>query len=42
MQERLDDVAEDFADCEVVMEIVEFMRADSSRAVCQPKVGRAA
>ena len=42
MQERLDDVAELFADSEVVMEIVDFMRADSSRAVCQPKIDRAA
>ena len=42
MQERLDDVAELFADSEVVMDIVEFMRADSTRAVCQPEVDRAA
>ena len=42
MQERLDDVAEMFADNEVVMDIVTFMRADSSRSVCQPKLDRAA
>ena len=42
MQERLDDVAELFADTEVVMEIVDFIRAASSRAVCQPKIDRAA
>ncbi len=42
MQERIDDVAALFADSEVVMDIVEFMRADTSRALCQPKVERAA
>jgi UDP-N-acetylglucosamine acyltransferase len=42
MQERLDDVAEMFADSEMVMDIVDFMRTDSSRAVCQPKLDRAA
>jgi UDP-N-acetylglucosamine acyltransferase len=42
MLERLDDVAEMFADNEVVMDIVTFMRADSSRSVCQPKLDRAA
>ena len=42
MQERLDDVAEMFADNVVVMDIVTFMRADSSRSVCQPKLDRAA
>lgn len=42
MQERIVDVAELFADTEVVMDIVEFMRADSSRSLCQPKIERAA
>ena len=42
MQERLDDVAELFSGNELVMDIVEFVRADSSRAICQPKLERAA
>ena len=42
LQERIDDVAELFADNAVVMDIVVFMRADTSRAVCQPKTDRAA
>ena len=42
MQERLDDVAEVFADNSLVMEIVEFIRVGSSRAICQPKLDRAA
>ncbi len=42
MQERLDDVAESFADNGLVMEIVDFMRVGSSRAICQPKLDRAA
>jgi UDP-N-acetylglucosamine acyltransferase len=40
-QERMDDVAELFADSRVVMDIIAFMRTDSSRAVCQPKSGSA-
>ena len=42
MTERLDDVAELFRDNEPVMEIVDFIRADSSRAVCQPGLEDAA
>lgn len=42
MQERLDDVTAMFADCKVVMDIIEFIRADSTRSVCQPKLDRAA
>ena len=42
MQERLEDVAEMFDDNPLVMEIVAFIRTDSSRALCQPKNGRAA
>jgi len=42
MQERLVDVAAMFADHEQVMEIVAFIHADSSRALCQPKLDRAA
>ena len=37
MAERLADVAEQFADNRVVMDIVEFIQAESSRPVCQPK-----
>ncbi len=37
MQERLADVSELFNDSAVVMEIVDFINADSTRAVCQPK-----
>ena len=36
MAERLEDVAKLFIDNELVMEIVRFIRADSSRAICQP------
>ncbi|VBB69436.1 Acyl-[acyl-carrier-protein]--UDP-N-acetylglucosamine O-acyltransferase [invertebrate metagenome] len=39
MQERLIDVANLFKDNKAVMEIVEFIRADSSRAICQPRTG---
>ena len=42
MQERIDDVAESFGQNSLVMEIVEFMRGDSSRSICQPKLDRAA
>ncbi len=42
MSERLADVAEDFRDNEPVMEIVEFIQADSSRAICQPILDDAA
>lgn len=34
--ERLEDVANLFKDVACVMEIVDFVRADSSRAICQP------
>ena len=36
MVERLEDVAEDFAKNEPVMEIVNFVKQNSSRAICQP------
>ncbi len=42
MNERLDDVTEMFRENEFVMEIVDFIRSDSARAVCQPKIGNAA
>jgi len=36
-QERLDDVARVFAGASEVMEIVEFIRADANRPLCQPR-----
>ena len=42
MVERLEEVADQFRDVAPVMEIVDFIRADSSRAVCQPKLENAA
>lgn len=42
LAERLDDVADMFKDDAAVMEIVHFIQADSSRAVCQPQTKRAA
>jgi len=38
MAERVEDVVEQFAGQELVMEIVDFIRADSSRSICQPKL----
>ncbi len=37
LSERVDDVAEDFANIEVVMEILNFIRASSSRGLTQPR-----
>ncbi len=42
LAERLEDVAEMFSDNAAIMEIVHFIQADSSRAVCQPQTKRAA
>jgi UDP-N-acetylglucosamine acyltransferase len=42
MAERLADVAQMFKENAAVMEIVHFIQADSSRAVCQPQTKRAA
>lgn len=42
MSERLEDVKELFPDNEPVMEIVDFIKSDSSRAICQPKQDDAA
>jgi UDP-N-acetylglucosamine acyltransferase len=42
LAERLEDVADMFSDSAAVMEIVHFIQADSSRAVCQPQTKRAA
>ena len=41
MGERLDDVAELFRDNEPVMEIVDFVRAENSRSICQPALDNA-
>ena len=35
--ERVNKVADEYADCAPVMEIIAFLRADTSRSVCQPK-----
>jgi UDP-N-acetylglucosamine acyltransferase len=37
MAERLDEVATQFRGVALVMEIVDFIRSDSSRSICQPK-----
>ena len=37
MAERLEDVAEMYKGNDAVMEIVGFIRSNSSRAICQPK-----
>lgn len=37
MAERVEDVSGMYKDCEPVMEIVKFIRQDSSRGVCTPK-----
>lgn len=37
MAERIEDAAEMFKDAPAVMDIVAFIRADSSRAICQPR-----
>jgi len=42
MAERVADVVEIYHGNQAVMDIVEFIRADSSRAVCQPKAEHAA
>jgi UDP-N-acetylglucosamine acyltransferase len=42
MAERLEDVAEMMSDVEPVMEIVDFIRAESSRSICQPSLEDAA
>ena len=42
MTERLADVVATFGDNEPIMEIVDFIRVDSSRAICQPSLEDAA
>ncbi len=37
LSERIEDVAKQFPDLKAVMEIIEFMRADSSRGLTQPQ-----
>lgn len=39
LAERLSDVAELFNSNGTVMDIIEFIRADSERSICQPKLG---
>ena len=39
LQERVEDVAELFKDNHLVVDIIDFIRADSSRSICQPKGG---
>jgi len=39
LTERLEDVEEDFSDNEPVMDILNFIRENSSRAICQPGMG---
>ena len=41
LAERLEDVALMYSDNVPVMDIVTFIRADSNRAICQPKAGNA-
>ena len=42
LAERLQDVHESFSEHEAIMEIVDFLRSDSSRAICQPKAEQGA
>jgi UDP-N-acetylglucosamine acyltransferase len=42
MAERIEDVASLYRDNRPVMDVVEFIRADSARAICQPKAKNAA
>ncbi len=39
IQERLKDVSDEFKNNEPVMDIVNFIRGDTTRAICQPKNG---
>ena len=41
LSERIEDVAEMYSDSAAVMNIVAFMRADTTRAICQPTAGNA-
>ena len=37
LEERTQHVADEYKDDPIVMEVIEFLRADTSRAICQPK-----
>jgi UDP-N-acetylglucosamine acyltransferase len=37
LAERVDEIAGKFPEAKTVQDIVAFIRADSSRAICQPK-----
>ncbi|MGE3712424.1 MAG: acyl-[acyl-carrier-protein]--UDP-N-acetylglucosamine O-acyltransferase, partial [Hyphomicrobiaceae bacterium] len=37
LMERVDDVASEFADHQIVQEIVAFIRAGSKRSLCTPR-----
>jgi UDP-N-acetylglucosamine acyltransferase len=37
MAERLDDAVETYSDNKAVMDIVDFIRSDSTRSICQPR-----
>lgn len=41
LSERIEDVAEMYSDSPAVMDIVAFMRADTTRAICQPTADNA-
>ncbi len=41
LQERIAEVAKEYADNAVVMEIIRFIQADSARSICQPEAERA-
>jgi len=42
LEERINDVTEQFGESETVMEIVTFIRSESSRSLCQPKNAKTA
>ncbi len=42
LEERLSDVETHFGQCAPVMEILSFIRQESTRALCQPKIAKAA
>ncbi|MEK9644769.1 MAG: acyl-ACP--UDP-N-acetylglucosamine O-acyltransferase [Alphaproteobacteria bacterium] len=42
MAERIEDVLETYSAHEAVMEIIDFIRSDSNRAICQPKAEQGA
>ena len=40
LQERIDDVKEEFGTSALVTEVVDFVQAQSARSLCQPRAGR--